>query len=497
MTAPRPSTAVLLTRPGAGDLEVFLARRNPELRFFGGYWACPGGSVEPVDEAGGGDDEALHLRCAARELFEEVGVLVEGLGRGLAAEQRAVLRAELLAGEGERGWRALLEARGTALGALRAFARLTTPAFALRRFRTRFVHASLPAGEEPAVCGRELVEGRFAPAGAWLDEWRRGEHLVAPPVLFLLELLAARELEDFLVEAERASAASEAGDVHAIQNVPGVRMAPFHTDTVPPATTTNTYVVGEGRLFVIDPAPADPLEQERLERTLLRWTAEGRTIAGVVATHHHPDHVGAVARVARRFSVPVYGHPLTLARLPEAPRDARALHDGDALELGRAPDGSEGWRLVAHHTPGHDRGHLAFVESRYRAAIVGDLASTLSTIVIDPPEGHMATYLASVARVRALGIGVLHPAHGPAHPDGGALLGALLEHRRARERKLRGALALGAADEGDLLARVYDDVTDERLLPLAARSLAAGLEKLAEEGRVRRDAAGRWFAAQD
>jgi len=485
---------VLLTRPGAPGREVFLARRNPELRFFGGFWACPGGSVDPLDEAGAGDDVEAHRRCAARELFEEVGILAGGLGRGVTAEQRAVVRSELLAGSPAAGWAALVGTRGAALGDLRPFARLTTPPFAPLRFQTRFVHVELPAGEVPAVCGRELVEGRFAPAARWLDAWRRGELLVAPPVLFLLELLAGRELEDFLTAAEAASAASEAGDLHAIQNVPGVRMAPFRTDTVPPATTTNTYVVGEERLYVIDPAPTDPLEQERLERTLEHWTAEGRAIAGVVATHHHPDHVGAVARVARRFSVPVYGHPLTLARLPEAPEEARALHDGDALELGRAPDGTDGWRLVAHHTPGHDRGHLGFVDSRYRCAIVGDLASTLSTIVIDPPEGHMATYLASVARVRALGIGVLHPAHGPAHRDGVALLGELLEHRRARERKLVDALGAGPATEEALLARVYDDVADERLLPLAARSLAAGLEKLAEEGRARRDAEGRWVA---
>ena len=189
----------------------------------------------------------------------------------------------------------------------------------------------------------------------------------------------------------------------------------------------------------------------------------------------------------------MYGHVLTLARLPRAVRDARELKGGERLELGRAPDGSADWGLEVHHTPGHDRGHLVFIEDRYRAALVGDLLSTLSTIVIDPPEGHMATYLDSLRRMTELELGVIYPAHGPAVKDGTRRFQAYLEHRRAREKKLVRALESGLSEREELLAVVYDDAP-EPLRPVARRSLLAGLEKLVEDGRALEDGE-RWRIA--
>jgi glyoxylase-like metal-dependent hydrolase (beta-lactamase superfamily II) len=216
----------------------------------------------------------------------------------------------------------------------------------------------------------------------------------------------------------------------------------------------------------------------------------GARLAGILVTHHHQDHVGSVAALSRRYDLEVRGHALTLARLPGEWRRGAPLADEDELALGTAPDGSPGWKLRALHTPGHDRGHLAFLESRYGALLAGDLVSTLSTIVIDPPEGHMATYLASLARCLEEPLGAVHPAHGMARLDGRAVLRRYLEHRRAREAQLVAALGRGPRAAAELLPEVYADVVAE-LLPLAARSLAAGLEKLAEEGRAREDG-GRW-----
>jgi len=263
-----------------------------------------------------------------------------------------------------------------------------------------------------------------------------------------------------------------------------VLMAPLETPTLPPATTTNTFVVGEERLDVVDPAPPFARERARLYELLDDLRSDGREVTGVVPTPHHPDHVGSVQAVAERYGVPVYAHPETLARLPEPPRDPRPLVDGDTLDLGVAPDGRSPWTLTAYHTPGHDRGHLVLVEDRYHAALAGDLCSTVSTIVIDPPEGHLATYLASLERMLDVPMGVLCPAHGPVHREGHTLLRRYLAHRASREEKLLGALRDAPTDEAALLAVVYDDVELEAVLPLAARSLRAGLEKLAEDGRA-------------
>lgn len=484
-TDPRLSTAVVLTREGRTGLEVLLVRRNPTLRFFGGYWAFPGGTIDEQDRDGELDGDASHRRCAARELFEETGVLLLSSEESSpATEQREEVRSSLLAEEEHPRWSDWLDGGVVSLGMMRPFARLTTPAFAPVRYRTRFVHAELPAGEALDIREGELVDGRFVHPSEFLEEWRNGGLLVAPPVLHLLEILAGKTVEDFLEAATRICAANEAGALHAIRNTPGIRMAPLLTPTIPPATTTNAYVVGEKDLFVVDPAPYDEGERRRLLEFLARLESEGRRVRGVLVTHHHQDHVGAIDTVATKFGVPVHGHPLTLERLPVPPRDPRPLDEGSRVELGVAPDGSEGWHLLAHHTPGHDRGHLIFIESRYRAAIVGDLVSTLSTIVIDPPEGHMATYVASLERARGLELAMLYPAHGPANPRGRALLGRAIEHRQARERKVLEALSDEPQELGQVLARAYDDV-DPRLTGLAERSLLAGLEKLEEEGQAR------------
>ena len=492
---------MVLTRGSGQGLEVLLVERSPALRFLGGYWAFPGGVLDPELDGGAGavgaseDPESLHA-CGVRELFEETGILLPPWGQRLAALERGSLRAALLAegadAPGRTEWREATRAAQAQGHRLRRVCRITTPEFAARRYRTLFLQAQLPERECLRILPGELVDGRFVRPARALDEWRAGELAIAPPVVFLLECLAAGPFETFFERADRQALALEAGRPHPMQFSPGVRCLPLRTPTVPPATTTNCHAIGEDDVWIVDPATYAADERERLFEFLDDVRARGRRLRGVLVTHHHPDHIGSVHAVAERYGLCVWAHGLTLARIAPPACGARELCDGDRLELGAAPDGSPDWHLRAMHTPGHDRGHMAFVESRYRAAILGDLVSTLSTIVIDPPEGHLATYLASLRRVLAERIGVVHPAHGPAVRDGPALLRHYVEHRAAREAKLRSALADGAVTEDELLAVVYDDV-DLRVLGLARRSLLAGLEKLADEGRALRD--GKWWRA--
>jgi glyoxylase-like metal-dependent hydrolase (beta-lactamase superfamily II) len=151
-----------------------------------------------------------------------------------------------------------------------------------------------------------------------------------------------------------------------------------------------------------------------------------------------------------------------------------------------------GGRWRALHTPGHAHGHLAFRDERSGAVLAGDLLSTLSTIVVDPPEGDMAVYLASLARVRALEPRTVYPAHGQPAPDGPRALDDYLAHRRQREAKVLAALAPGGT-LSEVTARAYDD-TPPAVHPIAERSCLASLLKLRSEGRAR-EQDGRWLAA--
>ena len=483
MSRLRRSSALILTRGSGSELEVYLVERAPQLRFFGGYWALPGGVVDAIDQRpdDGADDAAALERAALRELFEETGVWL-GEPDAWDAESRRAARRDLLLREPSSSlWAARASAVDRATSALRRVCEITTPPFAPVRHRTPFFHAELPEDESPQVVLGELVQGRFWRPEEALAAWTRGDALVVPPVLYLMRRMA-EGLESFFELADRDTRALAAGRLHEVTFSPGVFMAALETETLPPATTTNTILVGDRRVYIVDPATRDAREQVRLFQTLDAWIDEGRELEAVLLTHHHSDHVGAVRAVCERYDLPLLAHRETLSRVDTAGLDARELDEGDVLELGVAPDGRPDWKLHVLHTPGHAPGHLVFIEDRYNAGIVGDMASTLSTIVIDPPEGHMATYLASLARLRQRGIGMLYPAHGPAYRDGTALLGALIEHREAREARLRAALRSEPRHERELLREVYDDLADERLRPVAARSLRAGLDKLAEEG---------------
>jgi len=447
----KAAASVIVTRILGDKVSVLLVRRAPEMRFFGGYWVFPGGNVADVDRRSPEDseDQVLH-RCAIRELREETSLECDDL---------------------------------------LPVCRITTPPFYPVRFATRFFLTEIPSGIEPTLAGSELVEsGFFDPADA-VRAWERGAMEIAPPVLFLLRELARHGLKPFPAQAAATAATFETIGVHPAWFSPGMFIAPLRTPTLPPATTTNTVIAGHGTLYVIDPATPEPAEQARLFHQMDKMQAEGARFKGILLTHHHVDHVGAVNAVSRRYGLEVRAHALTYPRVPGDYLRGPPLQDGDHIELGTAPDGTPGWHLNVIHTPGHAVDHLCFIDSRYHAAVVGDMLSTISTILIDPPEGHMRTYLDSLRRLLGEPIKTLIPAHGLAHRDGHALIHEYLDHRRMREEQALAALSETARTVEALVPVIYT-TTPPEMFPLAARSLLAELIKLREEGRCEETTTG-------
>lgn len=493
----RTAAALLITRGEGQERQVWLCERAPELRFFGGYWALPGGTVGLEDRRQADDDDGAMQACALRELFEETGLLRHRLPPArTGGEALRTAREHLLAHERAEGtegqpspWRSLI-AGTDAPAPLRSLCRIETPPFAPVRYDTVFFHVPLAectagtAGPRPEVWKGELVQGRFWLPQQALASWRNGDLLLVPPVVILLEHLAREQDFEAFAKAIAATAARyHAGSLHQVRFSPGVVMAPLRTETLPPATTTNCLIVGTDRLQVVDPGSPFPDEQRRLLELLAELTAGGATVEGILVTHHHRDHVAGVHALSKALDLPVRGHPLTLSRLEPGFRPGPAIDCGMRVPLGRSPDGRPGWELLAMHTPGHDRGHLCFRESRYGAMLVGDMLSTVSTIIVDPPEGHLATYLQSLERLLHSPMTTLYPAHGPAMRDGQRLVKQYLRHRRQRETSLVQALQHGPMTLEELLPKVYWDA-DPKLFPFATRSLLAGLQKLRDEQRA-------------
>ena len=486
----RKAVSILLTRD-PDSTEVFLVERNPKLKFFGGYFAFPGGTLDREDadiaitNAEAFAPELLpYLVAAAREVFEETGVLLAEGQAALAPEVRAAYRKALLAGE--RDFTDILQETGLVLDAayFHPLCNITTPEFAPVRYDTQFFWVKVPEAQAPEIWPGELVSGAFFRAEDALARWHRGEMLIVPPILLMLKALHGSSVRAFVSEVRRVGESYARGALHQVYFTPGVQMVTLRTATLPPATHTNTYLVGESELYVVDPAPSEPAEQARFWDYLDAQLREGRKLRAILLTHHHSDHVGALPACQRRYHLPVWAHRHTAEKLAGVRVD-RQLDDGEELPLGTSPDGQPGWHLTVYHTPGHARGHLCFQESRYRALLAGDLISTVSTIVISPPEGHLATYLRSLERLETLADGTLYPSHGPAVRDGRAVVRYYLQHRREREQKLLQALSATPQSLRDLVQQVYDDV-EPNLWPLAERSLLAGLEKLMEEEKCER-----------
>jgi glyoxylase-like metal-dependent hydrolase (beta-lactamase superfamily II) len=222
---------------------------------------------------------------------------------------------------------------------------------------------------------------------------------------------------------------------------------------------TNTWLVGRDPCWIVDPGPALDDHVAAVAAEAARRGGAG----GIAITHDHADHVEAVPALRERLG----GPPVAAARHSDA--DVR-LGDGDRI----GP-----LRVLA--TPGHAPDHLAFVTGP--VALTGDAVLGEGSVFVAPDPGAMAAYLAGLRRLRGLGLELLCPGHGPPVADPAAKLDGYIAHRLDRERRLVAALGEGLRSADALLARVWDDAPAS-LRCAAAVTLAAHLEKLAEEGRL-------------
>lgn len=245
---------------------------------------------------------------------------------------------------------------------------------------------------------------------------------------------------------------------------------------------TGTYIVGHGRVAVIDPGPLLDAHVEALCRAL-----DGETVTHILVTHTHNDHSPAALPLQRATGAPIFAF---------GPHGAGKRSAGIAVEEGGdmafEPDvlladgevvAGDGWTLDCVYTPGHTSNHLCFGLREERCLFSGDHVMGWSTTVIVPPDGDMAQYLDSLSRLQRRDDVRYYPTHGTSIEAPAVFLARLIEHRHARERQIAACLARGIVQVRDMVRVIYSEV-DAHLHPAAALSVLAHLEHMVASGTV-------------
>jgi len=483
---PRDAAAMILLRDRE-DPHVYWVRRSPCLNFMAGYHAFPGGQRDDEDRLievrhSAGTEDGVMRVVAIRELFEETGVLIGHGVERLSPTRLRQLRDDLCAGK--IGFAELLRQEQIELDAalLDEAPRWVTPAAHPRRYDTRFYACWLPEGQQTEILPGELESGEWLRPVEALRKWVDGEVVIVTPIVAALQALAAGA-DGFTARMHEVGQDERDHLESRVEMRYGIYICPLRTPTIPPATHTNCLIIGGDELVVIDPGSPYPDQQRRLDEVLDRFLATGRRLREIIITHLHPDHIGGVAHLVRRYGVPVATHRLTAEALEGEVRVDRYIEDGDLILLREEATDLE-WRLRALWTPGHARGHLSLHEERTGTLITGDCVVGMGTVVIAPPEGRMVDYLASLHRYLELpNVTALLPGHGPVIATPRERILEYLEHRQRRELQILDALANGCQHPAEIVDQVYADVAPA-LHQLAELSVIAHLEKLIEEGRV-------------
>lgn len=441
------------------DGDIYLTRRQPWLPTFSGYDVFPGGKVDRTDS-----DEPYAAPALAAQNPRLMRALVRELQEELAFD---------LAAAAEQGEVESVVELGVAL---------TPPSISPVRFNTHFYRVDLKRKPGIVLDLNEAITGSWATPAAWMALYEQGELMTAPPTLITLRALAA----DAGVQAVPGLLRPFDPDrIPLVEHLRGLRQLLVPSHTLPPADTTNCFLVGDGgaRRVLVDPSPKSLEVLERMCQTL-----DELGIDEVFITHHHPDHRERANELARRYGVPIGLSADTHARISgiNKGRYSGGADWFDGIEVKFYREGDIVTRWLGHdvqvlEVPGHDAGQLALMPDNRAWCIVGDLIQGIGTVVIAKPEGNMRVYFETLRKVIALAPRAIFPSHG----QGLGTVYRLEETLRHREQRETQVLTLHREGQtmDQMLGMIYKDV-DPRLLPLARMNIESHLDKLREEGVV-------------
>ncbi len=510
---PKDAAAVILIR----ENRILWARRNPNIKFLGGWHAFPGGKVEA------GDAEIPVKNCAdanlkkfivaaAREAFEEVGVLLVRNGEKLTKGQRASLHDDLVSGRSSfveilADWNLRIDARDFLYTGF-----WTTPQFSPVRFKTHFFIVECPAKQEPYAAISEMQSPEFIAPEKALERWANAEVLISPPVLLALQELAEAETQrrrdaetkikekasfgfsvvspDYEISASLRlcvsnllkKSARSGGEINHIELNPRVIVFPLKTETLPPATHTNCFLVGRREFVVVDAAARIESKQAKLFALIDEFIERGFVCREIIVSHSHADHFGGETALQKhlfdkfKLKIPISAHAKTVEALRGRVEFQKTISDEEIINLRDETD--DDFQLKAFHAPGHARGHLCFYDEAKGFLLSSDNVVGAGTVVIAPPEGDMTDYLATLERLKNLpNLRFLCGSHGAAVFDARGKIEEYIRHRLEREKQILEAFENGAKTVEEIVGKVYVDLKPE-LVKYAEKSVEAHLEKL-------------------
>ena len=429
-----------------GD-EIFAIQRQNFLKAFPGYWAFPGGKVEKEDELFSVDhyltkniDHRL-FGAAVREGQEELGI---------------DLREEIKSGR---------------VRSVHCLGLAVTPDFNPYRFATYFFKIDFTTKVDFVVDRNEAHIAEWMSAEQLLNQFNDGKLLAVPPVIKVIESLGQNpsitEIKDLNFEYDGSEY------VPYIESIKGIKQVMPLSHTLPPATRTNAFVIGE---LLLDPSPKDVEEYRKFKNTIAPFGVQK-----IVLTHHHPDHYERSNELARDLSAPILLSAYTRNRIQK-------LHpgyfEGVKVEVIKEGDVVTNWlgrKVLVMEIPGHDEGQIALYPEDLSWFIAGDLFQGVGTVVIGGEEGDMQKYFNTLERIINLSPKVVIPSHGIGL-GGTTILERTLDHRKMREKQIL-ALHTEGLDADEMLERIYKDVSRE-LWPYALENINKHLQKLRADGAI-------------
>ncbi|MBB1600357.1 MBL fold metallo-hydrolase [Variovorax sp. UMC13] len=532
----RDAATLLLLRDTPAGIEVLMTRRSDKASFGAGAYVFPGGRIDAGDAQAHGvaerrvtqsDLQLTQSIAALRECFEELGVLLARHADGRPVEAAEVAAMDRSTADGTQPFAAQCAAQGLRLATdqVFTFAHWITDRDLPKRFDVPFLVARVPEGQTPTADETEQFEPVWVRPADALERHKAGGFLLMFPTVRTLERFTAYATVDAVLAAcaqeqplftscpragllkgqearfmesdtpygELALVCPDGQIVHALdwQSEAPVRL--LHnlqrlTAPNPSAMTgpgTNSYIVGDAATgyIVVDPGPRDAAHIARLH------AATGGDIRMIVCTHSHADHSPAAAplqALCTSTKPPILGLPSApTARANAQFTPDRALADGERLVLeGASRETTHTLRVI--HTPGHAANHLCLVLEEDGLLFSGDHILNGSTTVVDPPDGHMGAYLDSLDTLDEAcatgGVDFILPAHGYVLGSARDAIAYLKMHRLRREARILAAMrAQPQGTPEEWLPVAYGDVP-QRMWPVAARSLAAHVERIREKG---------------